>query len=1066
MEKQSAGRDGASVANRPPQVENPAPEAAPGVPAAAALAVMRRPGPPPLSPRAVLQLQRTIGNRAVGRLLAGTAQRRERTVDAGSDARSSDEAVTQMAEGPTGDARPIDAAAAPGAPPPPVQPKGSASTDTTGTVGSASTAATPVETDASTGAGLPEELRTGVERLSGLSMAGVRVQRESAEPARIGALAFARGEEIHVAPGQERHLPHEAWHVVQQKQGRVPATVQLRGVGANLDSALEREADEMGARAAEAGRQGAAPAEGLAGPAGARAPSADAVIQGVFAKKDIDFIKTMPGSVRIEFLSRVSPADLKAFTDSGFFDSAFGLVEELDQIREARKLVPEPEDGFSAEWLDPLPAGNAREAARELAMLSPPEELDFDVVMRNRDAFMALMRRNVRVAYVEDLDLEDEPDEEEARPSVPSEPVRVVHPESGVAFPAPPSGKSIYFMGYVFARKSDSVKVWTEHLLERVEESGAGPDASFDTIDEEADIDSLIEQMGRLSVSEPKVTIDRTEYDADGDVVMKAVTGSVDVDMADVHGSLDVEMEDVAGYVAMDVEHLRGDFEINVSGVTGYVHITLMDVDLEEEQDVEMATPPVRGRMKIEISEVAGSMEIEIIGTDEAMDVELGPVKADEHVVKRVGKRKQPSTPQPQTGPVAVPGLEVEAEDEDGADEADSPLVKRARKAVPKPSASGRGAADLDLDELIESFEALSISFRAAIDDQVHQIYPQKELADVIVHSNPTPLDTIVKAKKWQNVPIAAGILATLKGLQATCTAALKTFAKARTKGAGTALRKAMKAVAKHLATVGVVDVPATDMTGSTYHGSNAGKTEGTYVLADPLSLNSKQGGHGPSGDGRLMTSIRKAAGTERKSYKQMHLLNDNTFGPGELWNLTPGPAQSNSDMEHNVEHHLKAAILDKGLVIRFEATVQYRNDPVAASDTEIDQDPDKYRFDKITFKAKEYVVDAKKKKYVAGAPQDADVKAIDGAKVDWKWGSLTPLKPKPKILSTTDADELVDAGVPKAAATRIVAYTQAKGAPKLKGGDKKGQLAKLVADWDGKKKFSTSWNAAKVLWS
>jgi len=51
------------------------------------------------------------------------------------------------------------------------------------------------------------------------------------EPAKLGALAYARGSDIHLGPGQEQHLAHEAWHVVQQKQGRVAATAQLKGAG-------------------------------------------------------------------------------------------------------------------------------------------------------------------------------------------------------------------------------------------------------------------------------------------------------------------------------------------------------------------------------------------------------------------------------------------------------------------------------------------------------------------------------------------------------------------------------------------------------------------------------------------------------------------------------------------------------------------------------------------------------------------------------------------------------------------------------------------------------------------
>lgn len=99
--------------------------------------------------------------------------------------------------------------------------------------------------------GLPAGLKRGVEALSGIAMDDVRVHRHSAKPRAIGALAFAQGTDIHLAPGEERHLPHEAWHVVQQKQGRVKATRQLKaGVPVNDDAGLEVEADAMGARAA------------------------------------------------------------------------------------------------------------------------------------------------------------------------------------------------------------------------------------------------------------------------------------------------------------------------------------------------------------------------------------------------------------------------------------------------------------------------------------------------------------------------------------------------------------------------------------------------------------------------------------------------------------------------------------------------------------------------------------------------------------------------------------------------------------------------------------------------
>jgi hypothetical protein len=110
--------------------------------------------------------------------------------------------------------------------------------------------------------GLPDGLKAGIESLSGISLDDVRVHHGSARPAQLNALAYAQGSEIHVAPGQEQHLPHEAWHVVQQAQGRVQPTLQLEGgVPVNDDGGLEQEADAMGAKAMETAQRQAAPEE-------------------------------------------------------------------------------------------------------------------------------------------------------------------------------------------------------------------------------------------------------------------------------------------------------------------------------------------------------------------------------------------------------------------------------------------------------------------------------------------------------------------------------------------------------------------------------------------------------------------------------------------------------------------------------------------------------------------------------------------------------------------------------------------------------------------------------------
>ncbi|VVE67775.1 hypothetical protein PAN31117_02752 [Pandoraea anapnoica] len=102
--------------------------------------------------------------------------------------------------------------------------------------------------------GLPIGLKQGIESLSGQAMDHVRVHYNSSRPAQMQAHAYAQDSDIHLAPGQEQHLPHEAWHVVQQAQGRVKPTMQMAdGQSLNDDVGLEAEADAMGSRAAAVG---------------------------------------------------------------------------------------------------------------------------------------------------------------------------------------------------------------------------------------------------------------------------------------------------------------------------------------------------------------------------------------------------------------------------------------------------------------------------------------------------------------------------------------------------------------------------------------------------------------------------------------------------------------------------------------------------------------------------------------------------------------------------------------------------------------------------------------------
>jgi len=97
--------------------------------------------------------------------------------------------------------------------------------------------------------GLPGNVKVGVENLSGVSLDNVNVHFNSAKPAQLNALAYTQGTDIHVGPGQEKHLSHEAWHVVQQSKGQVKPTTQMSETQVNDDVRLEREADVMGKKA-------------------------------------------------------------------------------------------------------------------------------------------------------------------------------------------------------------------------------------------------------------------------------------------------------------------------------------------------------------------------------------------------------------------------------------------------------------------------------------------------------------------------------------------------------------------------------------------------------------------------------------------------------------------------------------------------------------------------------------------------------------------------------------------------------------------------------------------------
>lgn len=196
--------------------------------------------------------------------------------------------------------------------------------------------------------GLPDRLKYGIENLSGISLDNVKVHYNSHKPALIQAQAYAQGSEIHLAPGQQKHLPHEAWHVIQQHQGRVAPTIQLEnGAQVNNDPGLEQEADAMGTKAARI--TGVAPAGNCneyataAGPL--PQPPGAAPIQGVFTvggePLEEDWIRRIPIALRAAARDMANPE--RAAQNFGDWQEAIEAAHGL-AIRSPPQRLDDPEE--------------------------------------------------------------------------------------------------------------------------------------------------------------------------------------------------------------------------------------------------------------------------------------------------------------------------------------------------------------------------------------------------------------------------------------------------------------------------------------------------------------------------------------------------------------------------------------------------------------------------------------------------------------------------------------------------------------------------------------------------
>lgn len=82
-------------------------------------------------------------------------------------------------------------------------------------------------------------------------MDDVQVHYNSQNPRKVGALAYTQEDHVYIASGQEKHLPHELGHVIQQKMEAIRPTLYREGFAINDEPDLEKQADEIGAASSE-----------------------------------------------------------------------------------------------------------------------------------------------------------------------------------------------------------------------------------------------------------------------------------------------------------------------------------------------------------------------------------------------------------------------------------------------------------------------------------------------------------------------------------------------------------------------------------------------------------------------------------------------------------------------------------------------------------------------------------------------------------------------------------------------------------------------------------------------
>jgi len=211
---------------------------------------------------------------------------------------------------------------------------------------------------------MPAAVQARMESSFSADFSEVRIHQGD-EAAALGARAFARGNDLHFAPGAydphsatgQQLLGHELAHVVQQRAGVVQGA-QGKGLAVNADPALEAEADRAGEQAARGERATVAGAERAGGTA-----SGD-TLQGMFPL--FPMLRSMFAPV-FELVELIAD-DVSRYYERRQRELREQQAREQKAREDAEKVLEARAD---AEQLDPAIA-----QAAELAKLAAAEGVD------------------------------------------------------------------------------------------------------------------------------------------------------------------------------------------------------------------------------------------------------------------------------------------------------------------------------------------------------------------------------------------------------------------------------------------------------------------------------------------------------------------------------------------------------------------------------------------------------------------------------------------------------------------------------------------------------------------